>query len=92
LHHGLTDVGRSVRPSGESIPPLRKTLSMARIVIEPEPTDAVLFMHNPASFAARRIILEYAYRTTRTRVASWIDSNLETLDKAGYRPAPGSAR
>jgi hypothetical protein len=65
---------------------------MPRLVIEPEPTDAVLFMHNPASFAARRTILEYSYRTTRNRVARWIDSNLETLDKAGYRPAPGGAR
>jgi NTE family protein len=92
LHHGLTDVGHSVRPSGESIPPLRKTLAMPRLVIEPEPTDAVLFMHNPASFAARRTILEYAYRTTRARVAHWIDNNLDTLDQAGYRPAPRSAR
>ena len=91
LHHGLTDVGYGDRPSGESIPPLGPALRMPRLVIEPEPTDAVLFMHNPASFAARRTILEYAYKTTRDRVARWIRANMSTLEKAGFRPAPGVA-
>src|SRR6185436_15855150 len=46
---------------------------MRVLVLEPRPTDALLFMHNPAaSIPARRAILEYAYRTTRERIASWI--------------------
>lgn len=38
-------------------------------VLEPRPTDALLFLHNPAAnISARRAILEYAYRTTRERI------------------------
>src|SRR6185436_12945924 len=59
------------------------------LLIEPEPTDAVLFMHNPASFAARRTILEYAYKTTRERVARWIDANKSVIERAGLRPRSG---
>ena len=55
------------------------------LLIEPEPTDAVLFMHNPASFAARRTILEYAYKTTRERLSRWMESNGETMEKAGWQ-------
>jgi NTE family protein len=87
LHHGLTDAAQNERPSGESIPPLPRTLSMPRLVIEPEPTDAVLFMHNPASFAARRTILEYAYRTTRERIDRWFVANTPMLERAGWRRA-----
>jgi hypothetical protein len=62
------------------------------LLIEPRPTDAVLFMHNPASFAARRTILEYAYKTTRERVAQWVDNNRSIIDRADLRPLPLSRR
>lgn len=56
------------------------------LLIEPEPTDAVLFMHNPASFAARRTILEYAYRTTKERLNGWMRAHESTMQKAGWQP------
>lgn len=33
-------------------------------VLEPDPSDATLFMHSPMNFAARRAILTHAYTTT----------------------------
>jgi hypothetical protein len=65
---------------------------MPLLLIEPRPTDAVLFMHNAASFAARRTILEYAYKTTRERVALWVDANRALIDRAELRPLPISRR
>ena len=64
-------------------------LHVPLLLIEPEPTDAVLFMHNPASFAARRTILEYAYKTTRDRVARWIEAN-RTSSRSGGLAAPNA--
>lgn len=55
------------------------------VMIEPESTDGILFMHNPASFAARRNILEYAYRTTRARMGTWFASDSAALKRAGWR-------
>jgi NTE family protein len=55
----------------ETIERLRRETRMQVILIEPDPTDTLLFMYNPASFAARRAILEQAYRTTRERVSAW---------------------
>lgn len=58
---------------------------MQIVLIEPEPTDGILFMHNPASFAARRNILEYAYRTTRARMSKWFEAGSPALSRAGWR-------
>lgn len=55
--------------------------------IEPEPTDAMLFMFNPASFAARRKILEHAYRTTRASISGWFDAKEPGLERAGWQQA-----
>jgi hypothetical protein len=44
-------------------------------------------MHSPASFAARREILEYAYKTTRERVAGWLSYNAEGIIRTGWRLA-----
>jgi predicted acylesterase/phospholipase RssA len=66
------------------------TLSVPLLLIEPERTDAVLFMHNPASFSARRTILEYAYRTTRERTSRWIEDHRELIERAGFVPHPWS--
>ncbi len=56
------------------------------VLIEPEPTDGILFMHNSASFAARRAILEYAYRSTRSRVSRWLAAGAGAAARAGWRP------
>ena len=56
------------------------------VLIEPEPTDGILFTHNPASFSARRAILEYAYRSTRARVSRWFEADSGAAHRAGFRP------
>ena len=63
------------------------------VLIEPEPTDGILFLHNPASFAARRQILEYGYLTTRARLSKWFAGGAAALQRAGWRtstPPPSS--
>lgn len=67
----------------EIIERLRRETRMQVILIEPDPTDTLLFTYNPASFAARRAILEQAYRTTRERVEAW------PLARLSLMPAPG---
>ena len=86
LHYALDG---AYKPNGQ---PVGANLRIPLLLIEPEPTDAVLFMHNPASFAARRTILEYAYKTTRDRVSRWIDSNQPLIERAGLRPVPPQRR
>jgi predicted acylesterase/phospholipase RssA len=61
--------------------------AMSVIVLEPEPTDVLLFLQNPTSFAARRAILEYAYRTTRERMTRWIERHRLIVDRMGWREA-----
>ncbi len=65
----------------------REAGSMHVLVIEPEPADVVLFLHNPVNFDARRAILEYAYKATRERLAKWVDRNRAVLDAVGWRAA-----
>ena len=69
--------------------PAGSYLKIPLLLIEPQSTDAVLFMHNPASFGARRTILEYAYKTTRDRVERWIETNHTLIEQRdlGLRPA-----
>ena len=52
---------------------------MQIIVIEPQPTDTLMFTYNPTSFATRRTILEHVYRTTRERVSQWPVSKLSLI-------------
>jgi hypothetical protein len=68
----------------EIIERLRRETRVQVILIEPDPTDTLLFTYNPASFAARRAILEQAYRTTRERVAGW------PLARLSLMPGPRS--
>jgi predicted acylesterase/phospholipase RssA len=65
----------------------RELGGMQVLVIEPEPADVVLFLHNPVNFDARRAILEYAYKATRGRLAKWVDQNRAVLDAVGWRAA-----
>ena len=61
---------QSLRMRGESR--LRSGLARFRaenpgsnvLLLEPDPSDAMLFMHSPMNFAARRAILTHAYTTT----------------------------
>lgn len=55
------------------------------LVVEPDPNDAVLFMHNPASFSARRTILEWAYRTTKAQARAWLRESPAFFEGAGWR-------
>lgn len=63
------------------------TRTMQVLVLEPEPTDALLFLHNPANLAARRAILEYAYKTTRERLSVWIERHKPIVEQVGWRAA-----
>ena len=63
------------------------TSNMQVLVLEPEPTDALLFLHNPANLAARRAILEYAYKTTRERISHWIERHRPVVERVGWRAA-----
>ncbi|NUQ74999.1 MAG: patatin-like phospholipase family protein [Polyangiaceae bacterium] len=60
---------------------------LAVLILEPEPTDVLLFLHNPSNLAARRAILEYAYRTTRERIARWMERHRTVVDRMGWREA-----
>jgi NTE family protein len=55
------------------------------ILIEPAPEDGILFMYNPASFDARRRLLEYAYRHTRAKIAEAFGTSGSALERAGWR-------
>jgi NTE family protein len=59
------------------------------ISIEPDPDDGILFMYNPASFAARRNILEYAYRRTRSWLGEGFRQASPALERAGWTPQGG---
>jgi predicted acylesterase/phospholipase RssA len=60
---------------------------MEVLVLEPEPTDALLFLHNPSNLRARRAILEYAYRTTRERISQWLERHHDVAERMGFRAA-----
>jgi NTE family protein len=68
----------------EAVARLRAEGNVGVVLIEPEPTDGVLFMFSPASFTGRRTMLEHAYRATKNQVASWLASGSETVARAGW--------
>ncbi len=76
----------------QSIERIRERNQAQVIVVEPEPTDGTLFMHNPASFAARRAILEYSYLYTRELVSHWLERNDLPLDVLGWTPKEQDAQ
>jgi NTE family protein len=55
------------------------------VLIEPEPTDGILFMFSPASFAGRRKMLEYAYRSTRDRLSRELDGRNAAVERAHWK-------
>jgi predicted acylesterase/phospholipase RssA len=56
------------------------------LLLQPDPSAGDLFMYNPANFAARRNILEYAYRSTRARLADLFATGHPVLAQAGWAP------
>jgi predicted acylesterase/phospholipase RssA len=54
------------------------------LMLEPNPSDGGLFMHNPANYEARRNILEHAYRATRSQLSGYIDRGHPALERAGW--------
>jgi predicted acylesterase/phospholipase RssA len=55
------------------------------LLLGPRASDAPLFLHNHASFAHRRAILEFAYRTTRERIGAWVEAHPEACERAGWK-------
>lgn len=55
------------------------------LVLEPDPTDTPLFMQGTATAAARRAMLEFAYRTTKQRIAAWLDERPALAERMAFR-------
>ncbi len=68
----------------ESIARIRAERRADVILIEPDPTDGILFMFSPASFTGRRKMLEYAYRATRDQMLGLLASRDDTVSRAGW--------
>lgn len=68
----------------ESLTRIRTEKRAEVILIEPDPTDGILFMFSPASFTGRRKMLEYAYRATRDRMLALLASGDDTVARAGF--------
>lgn len=54
------------------------------LVLSPTPEEATIFLHNPASFAHRRAILEQAYTTTREHLLAFARDRPEAAARAGW--------
>lgn len=75
LHHQMCAAVRRIRSA----------TNVNVMVVEPDPTDGQLFMHNSASFATRRGILESAYRYTGTLVRLWASTGQLPTSETGWR-------
>ena len=58
------------------------------LVLQPQREDGILAMHNPASYDARRGMLEHAYRQTRSAQARAFAERHSALQRAGFVPRP----
>jgi predicted acylesterase/phospholipase RssA len=54
------------------------------LLLQPQPEDGILAMYNPASYDARRGMLEHAYRQTRATLARAFAERHPALDRAGF--------
>ena len=59
------------------------------LLLEPDPEDATMFMHSPMNFAARRAILEHAYRRTASSIRE-SDHVRAPLERAGLVLKPSA--
>lgn len=55
------------------------------LLLEPDPSDATLFMHSPMNFAARRAILTHAYTTTYQGLRSSDSALRKLIEQRGFR-------
>jgi predicted acylesterase/phospholipase RssA len=55
------------------------------IVIEPEPTDSVLFLHGVMEFKSRKKILDYGYNSTVANLRSEFRKYKTLFEKHGFR-------
>ncbi|MDH5491600.1 MAG: hypothetical protein OEY14_06585, partial [Myxococcales bacterium] len=58
------------------------------LLVEPDRTDATMFMYSPTNFAARRAILEDGYTTTMSRLRDEISPLREAFEREGHRLRP----
>jgi len=58
---------------------------MTALILEPEPSDTPLFMKGTATPESRRAMLEYAYRTTKQRLKSWLAERPELAERMGWQ-------
>lgn len=56
------------------------------LLLEPDPSDATLFMHSPMNFAARRAILTHAYTTTYQALRVPSSSLRNLIARRGFAP------
>ncbi len=54
------------------------------LLLQPQREDGILAMYNPASYDARRGMLEHAYRQTRATLARAFAERHPALDRAGF--------
>lgn len=54
-------------------------------LLEPDPSDATLFMHSPMNFAARRAILTHAYTTTYQMLRISRSPLRQLIEQGGFR-------
>jgi len=54
------------------------------LLLEPSPDDAIMFMHSPMNFAARRTILEHGYTSTMARLRTERAPIREAFEARGY--------
>ena len=62
--------------------------AMQVLVLEPEPTDVLLFLHNPVNVDARRAILEYAVGRERAARFGTYPSSRTTASTAARASGP----
>lgn len=55
------------------------------LLLEPDPSDATLFMHSPMNFAARRAILTHAYTTTYQGLRVPSSELRQLLEQRGFK-------
>jgi predicted acylesterase/phospholipase RssA len=76
----------------ESYARLSSDPSVSLLRIEPTPEDGVLFLHNAASFEARRKLLEHGYTSTRRELGRRFAESDPALLRTGLRARPPATR
>jgi NTE family protein len=61
------------------------------LVLQPQREDGILAMYNPASYDARRGMLEHAYRHTRSALARAFAEQHPALARAGFIQRPSAS-